>query len=73
MDLNAVKEWLEGGKDEKERAAPPPVEEWEEALPCKFFDAFTVKGINIDLIEHGRVLCSLKVPPRLINVTQSRY
>lgn len=67
MVLNAVKKWLEGGDDaSKERLA---IEEHEEASPCKFFDVFIMKGIIVDRIEHGRVLCSMKVTPRLTNVS----
>lgn len=66
MDLNTVREWLEGGGDRaKEKAAIQNLAE--EASPFKFFNVFTCKGITVDHIEHGRLLCSLKVPPRLTN------
>ncbi|MQL71128.1 hypothetical protein Taro_003483 [Colocasia esculenta] len=37
------------------------------ALPAKFYDNFIIKGIQIDHIEPGRVICSMRVPPRLLN------
>ncbi|PKA49004.1 hypothetical protein AXF42_Ash019542 [Apostasia shenzhenica] len=36
-------------------------------LPSKFYDAFILHGIHVDLIEPGRILCSMAVPPRLLN------
>ncbi|KAH7680786.1 Acyl-CoA hydrolase protein [Dioscorea alata] len=38
-----------------------------DSLPPRFYDAFILKGLRIDAIEHGRVLCSMTVPPRLLN------
>ncbi|ONK56445.1 uncharacterized protein A4U43_C10F8790 [Asparagus officinalis] len=64
MDLNEVEKWLQGGDGDDEAMK---LEQWEEALACKFFDAFTVKGIHVDLVQRGRLVCSMKVPPRLIN------
>ncbi|XP_020416839.1 acyl-coenzyme A thioesterase 13 isoform X1 [Prunus persica] len=38
-----------------------------DGLPDKFFEPFIMKGIQVDLLEPGRIVCSFKVPPRLLN------
>ncbi|KAL6285338.1 hypothetical protein ACE6H2_009728 [Prunus campanulata] len=38
-----------------------------DGLPEKFFEPFIMKGIQVDLLEPGRIVCSFKVPPRLLN------
>ncbi|KAJ3700356.1 hypothetical protein LUZ61_004061 [Rhynchospora tenuis] len=57
MDLDAVKRSLEGESEGK--AA------FSSKLPDNFFDQFLLHGLSIDAVEHGRVLCSFSVPPRL--------
>ncbi|KAL6282833.1 hypothetical protein ACE6H2_013762 [Prunus campanulata] len=37
-----------------------------DGLPNKFFESFILKGIKVDLLEPGRIVCSFKVPPRLL-------
>ncbi|KAL5699301.1 hypothetical protein ACHQM5_030226 [Ranunculus cassubicifolius] len=59
MDLEAVKRFLEGKKDSNSSSI--------ESIPQKIFDPFIMQGVKVDLIEPGRVLCSMKVPPRLLN------
>ena len=36
------------------------------ALPPRFFDRFVMQGLRLDLVEPGRIVCSIKVPPRLL-------
>ncbi|XWS33070.1 hypothetical protein CRYUN_Cryun22dG0046900 [Craigia yunnanensis] len=36
-------------------------------LPLRFFESLIMYGLSVDLIETGRVICSFKVPPRLLN------
>ncbi|KAL5704204.1 hypothetical protein ACHQM5_022662 [Ranunculus cassubicifolius] len=60
MDLEAVKRFLEGKNDSNSSSI--------ESIPHKIFDPFIMQGVKVDLIEPGRVLCSMKVPPRLLNV-----
>uniref|UniRef100_A0A1D1YZI1 Acyl-coenzyme A thioesterase 13 n=1 Tax=Anthurium amnicola TaxID=1678845 RepID=A0A1D1YZI1_9ARAE len=61
MDLEAVRESLEkGGEDILPTATL-------DALPSEFYDNFVLKGIRIDHVEPGRVVCSMRVPPRLLN------
>ncbi|KAJ4761690.1 Thioesterase superfamily protein [Rhynchospora pubera] len=55
MDPDTVKRSLEG----EGKAA------FSSNLPDHFFDQFILHGLRIDAVEHGRVLCSLSVPPRL--------
>ncbi|KAI5329649.1 hypothetical protein L3X38_029046 [Prunus dulcis] len=33
-----------------------------DGLPQKFFEPFTMKGIKVDLLELGRIVCSFEVP-----------
>lgn len=37
-----------------------------DSMPYKFFEPFIVQGIKVDLVEPGRVICSMIVPPRLL-------
>ncbi|KAL6010645.1 hypothetical protein ACLOJK_001082 [Asimina triloba] len=60
MDLQGLKAMLEGAG---EKSVPASVDE----LPSGFFDRFISHGIHVDLIEPGRIVCTLKVPPRLLN------
>ncbi|KAF6147874.1 hypothetical protein GIB67_014454 [Kingdonia uniflora] len=59
MDLDMVKQILESASREEESSL--------DGLPHKFFDPFIMQGIHVDLIEPGRILCSMKVPRRLLN------
>ncbi|PON35599.1 Phenylacetic acid degradation-related domain containing protein [Parasponia andersonii] len=58
MEEAAAKRFLERGE---ERAAA--IDE----LPPKFFEPLVTKGLRVDLIEPGRILCSFTVPNRLLN------
>ncbi|OAY34144.1 acyl-coenzyme A thioesterase 13 [Manihot esculenta] len=60
MDLESVKRYLEKGEDDKNRSTV-------EGLPLRYFERFVMQGIHVDLIEPGRLVCSMKVPPRLLN------
>ncbi|KAM0939815.1 putative acyl-CoA hydrolase [Dioscorea sansibarensis] len=59
--LEKVKKLLEAGGEEIVSTATL------DSLPPHFYDAFILKGLSIDAIEHGRILCSMTVPPRLLN------
>lgn len=62
MELESVKRYLEkggGGDDDKNKSTM-------EEMPTKFFERFIMQGLRVDLIEPGRVICSMKVPPRLL-------
>ncbi|TXG60218.1 hypothetical protein EZV62_014791 [Acer yangbiense] len=62
MDLESVKKYLEkgGGEDDKNGSTV-------EGLPLRFYERFIMQGIHVDLIEPGRIICSMKVPSRLLN------
>ncbi|KAL9391654.1 hypothetical protein Peur_015574 [Populus x canadensis] len=62
MDLESVRRYIEKGGHEDDKKASK-IEE----MPLRFFEKFVMEGLHIDLIEPGRVVCSLKVPPRLLN------
>ncbi|KAG8477169.1 hypothetical protein CXB51_030328 [Gossypium anomalum] len=64
MDLETVKKYLEKGVgadgDDKNASTI-------NGMPSRFFENFIMQGLHVDQIEKGRVLCSMKVPPRLLN------
>ncbi|XP_042501112.1 acyl-coenzyme A thioesterase 13-like [Macadamia integrifolia] len=62
MDLDSVKRLLEREGEENESASI-------DAVPNKlpFFDRFILQGIQLDVIEPGRLVCSMKVPRSLVN------
>lgn len=63
MNLGSVTRYLEGevidegGKDKESKVAK---------LPSRFIERFVLKGIKVDLIEPGRIVCSMKVQPHLL-------
>ncbi|XP_028060505.1 acyl-coenzyme A thioesterase 13-like [Camellia sinensis] len=59
MDLESVKKYLE--RDGSRNATT--IDE----MPSKFFEPFVMQGLSIDLLEPGRLICSMIVPPRLLN------
>ncbi|KAJ1692198.1 hypothetical protein LUZ63_008896 [Rhynchospora breviuscula] len=38
-----------------------------DAIPSKFYDAFVLRGLKVLVAQPRRLLCSLTVPPRLLN------
>ncbi|GMN27038.1 hypothetical protein TIFTF001_001520 [Ficus carica] len=58
MELEAVKKLLEKGEENAEAM---------EKLPPRFFERLVMKGLRVDLIQPGRLLCSFTVPSRLLN------
>lgn len=59
MDLlESVKRFLEKEDGENESTI--------DSLPAKFIEPIVVQGLKVDLAEPGRLICSLKVPPRLV-------
>ncbi|KAH9308029.1 hypothetical protein KI387_035940 [Taxus chinensis] len=57
--LEIVREWLE----QMANKLPPSIDD----LPTGFYDALLLQGLQVDHAERGRILCTLKVPPRLVN------
>ena len=66
MDFESVKNYLEKTTS---GASPNHLD----SLPFRFFEPIIMSGLKVDLIERGRVLCSMKVPPRLLNVGKSLH
>ncbi|XP_057421709.1 uncharacterized protein LOC130715606 [Lotus japonicus] len=58
MNLDSVKKFLE-----KKGETASMVD----GLPPKFLEPLTLSSLHVDLIEPGRVVCSMKIPPRLLN------
>ncbi|XAR55723.1 Acyl-CoA hydrolase [Bertholletia excelsa] len=59
MDLESLKRLLE--KDGSKTAKS--IDE----MPFRFIEPLVIQGLRVDLIEKGRLVCSMKVPPRLLN------
>ncbi|KAL7104658.1 hypothetical protein ACP275_08G259900 [Erythranthe tilingii] len=59
MDLESVKKFVEKDGGDYEFTV--------DSMPARFIDPIVMQGLKIDRIERGRVVCSLTVPPRLLN------
>lgn len=57
MGMEEVKKVLERGEENAEAVG---------SLPMKFFERLVMKGLRVDLIETGRIVCSFTVPSRLL-------
>ncbi|XP_074307858.1 uncharacterized protein LOC141642814 [Silene latifolia] len=66
MEFESIKKYLE--KQGKEVEATKI-----DKLPYKLFDPFIVHGLQVTLIEPGRILCTFKVPPRLLNTANTLH
>ncbi|KAK9735610.1 hypothetical protein RND81_04G215500 [Saponaria officinalis] len=66
MDYNTIKNYLEKQGKEDE---PTKIDN----LPYKFFDPFIIQGLHVDLIEHGRIICTFNVPNRLLNTANTLH
>ncbi|KAG5050070.1 hypothetical protein JHK85_011173 [Glycine max] len=64
MDLEAVKRYLEKGGETASAV---------DGLPPRFLEPLIMNALKVDLIETGRVVCSMKIPPRLLNAGNSLH
>ncbi|KFK42770.1 hypothetical protein AALP_AA1G037200 [Arabis alpina] len=64
MDLESVKKYLEGEETENNEGADSSKVT---KLPNRFIERFVTQGVKVDLIEPGRIICSMKIPPHLLN------
>ncbi|KAI9079682.1 hypothetical protein K1719_038303 [Acacia pycnantha] len=66
MDVESVKRYfkLEDGSE---------IQSLVNELPPRFLEPLTMSGIRVDLIEPGRVVCTMKIPPRLLNSHNSLH
>lgn len=64
MDLETVKKYLEKGSggDVDDGGNAQTIH----GMPSRFFENFIMQGLHVDHVEKGRVLCTMKVPPRLL-------
>lgn len=53
-DLESVKKYLETG------------EAVDDELPKEFLEALICRGLRLDLIQPGRIVFSINIPPRLL-------
>ncbi|WVZ19709.1 hypothetical protein V8G54_007031 [Vigna mungo] len=58
MELEAVKRYLEKGVGTSSEV---------DGLPPRFLEPLIMNSLKVDLIEPGRILCSMKIPQRLLN------
>ncbi|KAI3746738.1 hypothetical protein L6452_09177 [Arctium lappa] len=66
MNFELVKDYLEKSSS---KATSDDID----SMPFKFFEPMIMSGLKVDLIERGRVLCSMIVPARLLNVGNSLH
>lgn len=73
MDLKQLKNSLEKQPTESRTEIPNDCVDGDDddqprinSLPHRFFEPFIMQGIKLDILEPGRILCSLTVPPRLM-------
>lgn len=59
MNFELVKDYLEKSSS---KASSDEID----SMPFKFFEPMIMSGLKVDLIERGRVLCSMIVPSRLL-------
>uniref|UniRef100_A0A2P2QM72 Thioesterase domain-containing protein n=1 Tax=Rhizophora mucronata TaxID=61149 RepID=A0A2P2QM72_RHIMU len=72
MELEAVRRILEKGNEGDEEGKKKNASTIE-SLPPKFFESFMLEGVRPELIQPGRLLCSFKVPYRLLNAGNSLH
>ncbi|XP_076950847.1 uncharacterized protein LOC143623950 [Bidens hawaiensis] len=63
MDFESIKNYLEN--------TTPSFET--DSMPFKLFQPMIMSGLNIELVECDRVICSMKVPPLLRNRDNSLH
>ncbi|PWA56478.1 thioesterase superfamily protein [Artemisia annua] len=64
---------LESAKYYLEKTSSGASTEDIDSMPFKFFEPMIMSGLKVDHIEPGRVLCSMIVPQRLLNVANSLH
>lgn len=65
MELESVKRYLEKGEGETASIV--------NGLPSRFIEPLVMSSLRVDLIEPSRVVCSMKIPPRLLNSGNSLH
>ncbi|KAI3798036.1 hypothetical protein L1987_33302 [Smallanthus sonchifolius] len=66
MDIESVRNYLE-------KTSSAALSNDTDSIPSGLFEPIIMSGLKVDLIERGRVLCSMKLPPRLLNVDNSLH
>ncbi|KAK7353835.1 hypothetical protein VNO80_19287 [Phaseolus coccineus] len=64
MELEAVKRYLEKGVGTSSEI---------DGLPSRFLEPLIMNSLKVDLIEPGRIICSMKIPQRLLNAGNSLH
>ena len=59
--MEKIKTQLEKHNDDDRKVASAI-----DGLPLRFYEHFVMAGLRVDLIEPGRIVCTLKVPARLL-------
>ena len=66
MELESVKKYLEKREGETTTSTV-------NGLPLGFLQPLIMSSLRVDLIEPGRVICSMNIPPRLLNSGNSLH
>jgi len=64
MELESVKRYLEKGGETSSTV---------NELPPRFLQPLIMSSLRVDLIQPGRVICSMNIPPRLLNSGNSLH
>ncbi|KAL9238720.1 hypothetical protein vseg_013104 [Gypsophila vaccaria] len=65
--MERVKEMVELRREESEKVDKMSVNPHKQHIEMSFYEDFSVRGIRVDRVQPGFVVCSFTVPPRLID------
>ncbi|XP_009784389.1 uncharacterized protein [Nicotiana sylvestris] len=63
--MNKAKAYLELTQGESDRVSSLAFHPHRVGTDCSFYEYYALRGIRVDRVEPGQVLCTFKVPPRL--------
>ncbi|PON70607.1 Thioesterase domain containing protein [Parasponia andersonii] len=63
--MEKVKQFLEPNQEESELVSRLAIPSHRPGAYSSFYEDFALKGIRVDRVEPGLVVCTFKVPPRL--------
>ncbi|KAK9755735.1 hypothetical protein RND81_01G046500 [Saponaria officinalis] len=66
--MERAKMMLELSKDEAEKVSKISVNPHKPHIEMSFYEDFSVRGIRVDRVQPGIVVCSFTVPPRLLDM-----
>ncbi|PON62797.1 Thioesterase domain containing protein [Trema orientale] len=63
--MEKVKQFLEPNQEESELVSRLSIPSHRPGADSSFYEDFALKGIRVDRVEPGLIVCTFKVPPRL--------